>query len=145
MTASGSGEPPSTPSGPPPTSPGAPTRADGSPPPSSPAPARKGGQGLSGDWPAQAADLVVTTVDSVRDKTTGPLQTAARAAVYGVLAGVIGLMVGVLLLVGLIRVVDVVLGLVISGPTIWLTYLILGVLFTIVGLLVFRRRRADEI
>jgi hypothetical protein len=41
------------------------------------------------EWPAQAADTIVRVVGSVRDKTTGPAVTAARGAVYGLLAAIL--------------------------------------------------------
>jgi hypothetical protein len=100
---------------------------------------------LSGDWPVQAADTIVKGVDTLRDKTTGPAQKAARALVYGLLAAVLGMMVAILLLIGLIRLIDSIVGIFMDEPRIWVTYLILGVAFTAIGAVVFRRRRADII
>lgn len=88
-----------------------------------------------GDWPAQAADLIVTTVGTLRDRTTGTILTVARVAVFGLLAVVLGLVVIVLTIVGLIRLLDELL-----PSSVWLPYLILGVASLIGGLLVFRRR-----
>jgi hypothetical protein len=155
MTTPGAGEPATTP-------PGSPAGPGGSPPtaPIPPAPRRPGpttagagpgpahtaasvGNVLSGDWPEQAADVIVKGVDTLRDKTTGPVQKAARALVYGLLAAVLGTMVATLLIIGLVRFVDSIVGLFMDQPRIWVTYLIVGILFTIVGALVFRRRRAD--
>ena len=42
------------------------------------------------DWPAQAADTIVRVVGQVRDRTTGPAITAARAVVFGLLAAILG-------------------------------------------------------
>jgi hypothetical protein len=95
-------------------------------------------------WPAQATDAVVRAVDTVRDKTTGPLQTASRGVVYGVMAGVLGIMVLVLLIIALVRATDALVGLVVDPPNIWLTYLIVGVIFLVGGWFVFRRRRLVE-
>jgi len=100
---------------------------------------------LSGDWPVQAADAIVKGVDTLRDKTTGPVQKAARALVYGLLAAVLGTMVTILLLIGLIRLIDSIVGIFMDEPRIWVTYLILGAAFTVIGTVVFRRRRADII
>ena len=100
---------------------------------------------LSGDWPVQAADAIVKGVDTLRDKTTGPVQKAARALVYGLLAAVLGTMVAILLLIGLIRLIDSIVGIFMDEPRIWVTYLILGAAFTVIGAVVFRRRRADII
>ncbi len=54
-------------------------------------------------------------------------------------------MVAILLLIGLIRLIDSIVRLFMDEPRIWVTYLILGVAFTAIGALVFRRQRADLI
>ena len=95
---------------------------------------------LNGNWPAQAADTIVGAVDTVRQKTTGPIQTAARGLVYGIVAVVLGTMVAVLLIVGSIRLLDAIQ----PWGNVWLPYLQLSLIFLIVGSLVFRRRRLGE-
>lgn len=91
------------------------------------------------DWADQAADAVVNLVDVVRDRTTGQVLTAARAIVYG-LIGVFAVIVAlVLAVIGLIRLVDVVL-----PGEVWSAYLLLGALFVLGGLLVWRRRTVPE-
>jgi hypothetical protein len=155
MTSPGAGEPATTPPGAPAGAPSSPTPRPIAPP--GPTPARPGstpggapahtaagvGNVLSGDWPVQAADAIVKGVDTLRDKTTGPVQKAARALVYGLLAAVLGTMVVVLLIIGLVRLIDSIVGVFMDPPRIWVTYLIVGVLFTVAGAVVFRRRRAD--
>jgi len=96
---------------------------------------------LSPDWPAQAADRIVGAVDTVRDRTAGTAQTAARGVVYGLLAVVAGIVVLVLVTVGAIRLLDVVVDHFIPWGHIWLPYLILGCVFLLVGAILFRRRR----
>jgi hypothetical protein len=95
---------------------------------------------LTGNWPAQAADTIVGVVDKVRDKTTGPIQTAARGLVYGIVAAVLGTMVAVLLIIGAIRLLDAVQ----PWGNVWLPYLELGLIFLVAGSLIFRRRRLGE-
>lgn len=90
----------------------------------------------SKEWPAQAADLIVDKVDLVRTKTTGPILTAARGAVFGLIAMVLGVMAAILLLIGVVRGLDNVI-----PSSVWSTYLVLGLLFTLVGTLLFRRRK----
>ncbi len=92
--------------------------------------------GLHGDWPAQATDAIVNAVGAVRDRTTGPIMTAARALVFGLFAVVLGLVVLVMVLIALIRLLDEALP---SG--VWLPYLILGLLFVVVGAVVFHKRK----
>jgi len=129
----------------PPTTPSRPATTGTTRPPSAPG-ARPTGPGLrpssstsliGGDWPVQATTTVVDLVDQVKAKTTGPIMTAGRGAVHGLLAGVLGVVVLVLLLVAGVRFLDEVLP---SG--VWLAYLVLGVIFTIVGTLVFRKRHS---
>lgn len=90
-----------------------------------------------GDWPVQATDAIVNLVGTVRDRTTGPVTTAARGAVFGLFIGVIAIIIVVLLLIALVRLLDEALP---SG--VWLAYLVLGLAFVGAGALVFRRRRA---
>lgn len=104
------------------------------PPPADP-PADPVG-GLSGDWPAQAADAIVDLVGVVRDKTTGPITRAARAVVFGLFAALVAVAVTVLAIIALIRLLDEVLP---SG--VWLAYLLLGLVFVGLGGLVYRKRR----
>ena len=92
---------------------------------------------IGGDWPAQAADAIVNAVETVRDRTTTPIMKIARGLVFGVFAGTIIIVIAVLAIIGAIRLLDEALP---SG--VWLPYLILGVLFTVVGALLFRRRNA---
>jgi hypothetical protein len=105
------------------------------PPPAPPTGGGPGAGGLGGDWPAQATDAIVNAVGAVRDRTTGPITTAARGLVFGLFAGVLGLVVAVLGIIAVVRILDVVLP---SG--IWLPYLVLGAVFVLAGALVFRKR-----
>ena len=41
---------------------------------------------IPAEWPVQAADKIVETIATVRDKTTKPALTAARGLVYGLVA-----------------------------------------------------------
>ncbi|MEX1217764.1 MAG: phage holin family protein [Acidimicrobiales bacterium] len=90
-----------------------------------------------GDWPAQAADAIVNAVEAVRDRTTTPIMKIARGLVFGVFAGAIIITVIVLATIGVVRLLDEAL-----PSEVWLPYLILGVLFTLVGAFLFRRRNA---
>lgn len=92
---------------------------------------------IGGDWPAQAADAIVNAVETVRDRTTTPIMKVARGLVFGVFAGTIIIVIAVLAIIGVVRLLDEALP---SG--VWLPYLLLGVLFTVVGALLFRRRNA---
>lgn len=95
----------------------------------------------TGDWPAQAADAIVRIVEQVRDRTTGPAITAARGVVYGLLAGILGLVCVVLLTITLVRLLD---NYVVGEDNTWLAHLIVGVLFTAIGAWMWSKRRAPE-
>jgi hypothetical protein len=97
------------------------------------------------DWPAQFADSIENVVGQVRDKTTGPLLTIARGLVYGTFAGVLGLTALIVGVIALIRFVDAYLPDSVFGEKhTWATYLILGVIFTAVGAVLWTRRRPRE-
>jgi hypothetical protein len=93
----------------------------------------------SPDWPAQAADRVVGVVDSIRDKTTVPLQTVARGIVYGFVAAVMGIAAVVLLAIAAVRFVDVWI-----PGNVWRAHAIVGMLFTLIGLFLWSRRRRKD-
>src|SRR5579872_4228977 len=64
--------------------------------------------GMTGkDWPDEIADRIESVVGSVRSKTTVPVTRAARGAVFGLVAGVLGAVAFVLLVIGLVRLLDV--------------------------------------
>jgi hypothetical protein len=104
-----------------------------------------GSEGNNDDWPAQVADSIESFVGNVRDKTTGPLLTVARAVVYGTFGAVIAVTVFILLIIAFIRFVDSYLPDSVFGEDhMWATYLIVGLVFTIAGGLLWSRRRARE-
>ena len=93
------------------------------------------------DWPAQAADTIERVVGNVRDKTTGPALTAARAVVYGLFAAIVGLAVLVVLIIAAIRLIDSYLPDAVFGEDhMWAAYLIVGGALSIAGALCWSRR-----
>ena len=88
----------------------------------------------SADWTVQVADTIESVVGSVRDKTAVPLETIARALVYGILMAVMGVTALVLVTIILVRVLSYVL-------EVWAVYGIVGGLFTVLGLFLWRKRR----
>lgn len=99
--------------------------------------------GAQQDWPAQAADTIERVVGSVRDKTTGPAITAARWVVYGTFALLVGAVVGVLLAIAAVRALDAYLPNAWVGEQhTWAAHLIVGLLFSLVGMLAWSRRSA---
>ena len=90
--------------------------------------------GVPQDWTVQVTDTIESVVGSIRDKTTVPAETVARGLVYGILIGVMGAAALVLLTVGVVRLLD-------NWLRIWAIYAILGGLFTLLGLFLWRKRR----
>jgi hypothetical protein len=93
------------------------------------------------DWPAQAADTIERVVQDVRSKTTGPAITAAKWFVAALFLLVTGITVTVLLIVMLVRMLDTYLPDSVFGEDhMWAAYGILGLVFTVLGLVLLRKR-----
>ncbi len=88
-----------------------------------------------GDWTVQAADKIERLVGAIRDKTSLPVTTLARALVFGLLAAIMGVVVAVLLSVMLVRVVDVVTG----DGNVWIAHLVVGGIFSLAGGFLLRK------
>ena len=89
------------------------------------------------DWSVQAAETIERVVGGIRDKTSVPLTTVARAVVFGLLAAVMGLTTLVFLTIAAVRVVNVFL-------EVWATYLVIGGIFTVGGLFLLRKATSDR-
>ena len=103
---------------------------------------RQNGRGVAvrtEDWPAQASDAVVRVVGSVRDKTTGPAVTAARALVYGLVAAVLGVAAIVLVVAAAVRALDAYV-----PNDVWVVYAILGGASVLAGMFCWSRRTAAQ-
>jgi hypothetical protein len=95
----------------------------------------------AGDWAAQAADTIERAVGNVRDRTTGPALTLARAVVYGTFAALVGLAGLVLGTIAVVRIIDNYLPDAVFGDEhIWATYLIIGLVFVLAGAVLWVRR-----
>jgi ABC-type nickel/cobalt efflux system permease component RcnA len=96
------------------------------------------------DWPAQATDMIVKVVGQVRDKTTGPALTAARGVVYGLLAALLGGTIAVLFAIAAVRGLDEAIEAVVDSRETWAAHAIVGLVFTLVGLLLWSKRRPPD-
>ncbi len=96
------------------------------------------------DWAGKATTTVVGYVDTVRTATTGKALVASRAAVYFVAAGLVALVALVLLLLLLVRGMVVLTSFLpfIDSGEVWLAYLILGGLFSLVGMWLWKKKGA---
>ncbi|MFM7064745.1 MAG: hypothetical protein ACKO04_14835 [Actinomycetes bacterium] len=87
------------------------------------------------DWADQVTDLIVDTVDKVRDRTTGPVLEISKGIVHGVVALLILTPILVLFFAGSVRL----LNWAIPGD-VWIAYAILGVLLLLLGSFLWSRR-----
>jgi len=86
------------------------------------------------DWTDQVTDLVVDVVDTVRDKTTGPVLKGARGLVYGTIAFFVVIVLGIVALALAGRALSLI------PVDEWISYLALGMLFTVGGFLLWTKR-----
>ncbi len=103
----------------------------------------EGGSALSGssdsgnDWAAQATAKVDEVVSIVRDKTVRPVSRVVKFLIFGLLAGAVGTLLGILFSIGVIRVLDTE----IFHRRVWASYLIVGGIFSGLGLLLSSKRQ----
>lgn len=94
----------------------------------------------SGDWTVQAADAVERVVVAVRDKTSVPLTTLARALVYGLLAAVMGLVIVVFVVIVVVRLLTAY----VVGGEVWAAYVIVGGIFVLPGVFLLRKASSAQ-
>ena len=106
-----------------------------------PAP-RSGASGgvIPAEWPAQAADTIVETIDKVRDKTTRPVLTAARAVVYGLLGVIVGTASAILAFILVVRLYENY----VPGP-IWPLYAGIALAFFGLGFVLLKRANGPAV
>jgi hypothetical protein len=94
------------------------------------------------DWPVQAADTIDRVVTTIRSKTADPLILVARWIVFGMLAFVVGTMTLILVAIGAVRALIVYLP--VGDNRVWVALLIVGGIFVLAGLLLFRAGRPRD-
>jgi hypothetical protein len=95
------------------------------------------------DWTVKAADRIELVVETVRDKTTVPVQKVARGVVYGLVAAVMALLAFVLSVIGLFR-LHRYLPFQPEARRVWVTYMGLGAIFLLAGMFSWRKRRSPK-
>jgi hypothetical protein len=97
------------------------------------------------DWAPNLANTIERVVGGVRDKTTKPALLVYRGLVYGVIALFGGLTSLVLGLVFMTRALQAVLDWPFAHTTsVWVSYLFVGGLFTVVGLILMTKRHPKK-
>jgi hypothetical protein len=95
---------------------------------------------LDRDWAGDILSHVDKIVDGVQDKAVVPLVTIARAIVFGIIIAVMVCASAVLLSLTIVRAMDNY----VSNGRVWISYLIVGGLFLVVGLLLWALRKTKE-
>ncbi|MGA7759655.1 MAG: hypothetical protein WBL31_03650 [Ilumatobacteraceae bacterium] len=95
------------------------------------------------NWASETTDTLVSYIDLVRSKTTQNVVYAARAVVFGLIAVIVGTFALVILFVMLMRGLQALLELATTWErAVYLSYLIVGAVFTIAGIVLFKKRNA---
>lgn len=98
------------------------------------------------DWPAQATEAIVKVVGTAHDKITGPIQTAAKIIVYGLLAAILGVTAFVLFVILALRLVNNYLPESVFGENhMWAAHLLVGIFFASSGLVLLRMAKRPAV
>ncbi len=89
------------------------------------------------DWTADVLDRLDHVIEVVRSNTTDRLVKVARLLVFGLIAAVAGTMALILLIIGAIRLLDV-----LPPREVWLPDMLLGAIFLGAGLFLWSKRTA---
>jgi hypothetical protein len=93
------------------------------------------------NWATETTDLVVSYIDLVRSKTTQNLVYAARGVVFGLIALIVGAFALTVALVMAMRGLQSLLELATTWErAVYLSYFIVGGVFSIAGVLLFKKR-----
>jgi hypothetical protein len=97
------------------------------------------------NWAPDLANTVERAVSSVREKATDKVVVVVRALVFGVvisIAGLAALILGIILSTRLLQVVASRIFRTDHDSTVWVAYIVMGVLMLVVGLVAMRLRVA---
>jgi hypothetical protein len=114
--------------------------ADGTGAPGSRPGAAPGTASFNALWPATVADAIENVVGAVHDRVVRPLMIAARAVVFGIMIGIMGLLVAILLAVAFVRLLTVYA---FSGR-VWASDALVGALLVVGGAFAWSRARTGD-
>ena len=96
-------------------------------------------------WASRTVDVIGRLASFVRDRTTRPAVTIVRALIFGSMAIVGAIFVVIVLVIGGIRALHSLLDIWWSRDTaVWASYLIIGGVFCVIGMLLMRRRHSQD-
>jgi porphobilinogen deaminase len=91
------------------------------------------------DWTVAVVDRVDAVVAALRGKTTTPITKMARALVFGLVVGAMGVAALILAVIGILR-LHVYLPFHPEARRVWVTYVGLGAIFMAIGAFAWRKR-----
>jgi len=93
------------------------------------------------NWAPDLADQITEAIGKVRDQTTNKAIVAARAVVFGLLGGILGLVIVALVLIGSTRALQALLDLAVSWEqAVYISYFLVGGILTLIGVFLMSRR-----
>ena len=93
------------------------------------------------NWADETTDTVVRLVGKVRDNSTTKIVYLARGLVYGIIAAFLGLFAVITFMIGLTRAIQAALDWQFDHDrSVYISYLLVGGIITLLGLLLFRKR-----
>jgi hypothetical protein len=99
---------------------------------------------LRDDWAVQAADTIDRVVNGVGAKPAKVLTTVAAVIVFGLVAAAAGITLCILFAVAVVRLLVNYLPIHPHERTVWVAEAIVGGIFTLAGLFVWRKRRPKK-
>lgn len=93
-----------------------------------------------GEWQSQLIDVVEDVVSAVHDRIVRPLVVAARGVVFGIVVATMALIMGLLLSIGVVRVLTVYA----FGNRAWASDAVVGAVLTAGGVLAWSKRRPRQ-
>jgi len=96
-------------------------------------------------WASRTVDAIDRIVAYVRDRTTRPAVAIVRGLIFGSMAIVGVIFVLIVLVIGGVRAMNSLLDIWWSRDTaVWASYLIIGAVFCVAGMLLMRRRHPQD-
>lgn len=104
-------------------------------------PALSGAASDQGDWPSKVADAVEGLVDTVRSHSVRPLSTVARVVAFSLIGVAMLVLLAAAVAITVVRLLDVYA---FSHHQQYLSYVVTGGMFALVGMFLFRLRKSHR-